>query len=81
MNLQPLGTTADAVESADGAQDGTASLHFCCFVCGFVSHADYCGRKPPFNKHIVYLEDVFVIRDPLCVLPIHSFAPCMAVWH
>ena len=37
---------------------------FQCALCGFESHVNYFGRKPPFNRGVVYLEDAFVIRNP-----------------
>ena len=48
------------------ARERAAPRSFECALCGWATlHVDYFGRKPPFNKSIVYLEDCFVIQDPI----------------
>ncbi|XP_022805736.1 cysteine-rich DPF motif domain-containing protein 1-like [Stylophora pistillata] len=37
---------------------------FTCASCGFQCNYEYFGKKPPFSKSVVLLEDAYVIRDP-----------------
>jgi len=37
---------------------------FLCSSCGFECRYEYFGKKPPFSKSVVLLEDAYVIRDP-----------------
>jgi len=43
----------------------TTATRFSCCRCGFESHVDYHGRTPPFNRSIVFLEAVYLIRSPM----------------
>ena len=63
-------------------RDGDRSTEgFRCALCAFECHADYYGRRPPWNTKIVLLEDAWVIRDPLGSAdhPLCVGAPCQ-VW-
>ena len=53
----------DAKRQKTGGNDAK-SRRFLCVLCGFESHVSYFGRKPPFTRSVVYLEDAFVIRNP-----------------
>ncbi|KAM7437988.1 Cysteine-rich domain [Porites harrisoni] len=37
---------------------------FKCSSCGFECYYEYFGKRPPFSKSVILLEDAFVIRDP-----------------
>ena len=43
----------------------TTATRFSCCRCGFESHVDYHGRTPPFNRSVVFLEAVYLIRSPM----------------
>lgn len=60
---------AELVNKADVSSEGNRAAlkcgrSFLCALCGFESHVNYFGRKPPFNRGVVFLEDAFVIRNP-----------------
>mmetsp|Transcript_3851 Transcript_3851/g.8680 ORF Transcript_3851/g.8680 Transcript_3851/m.8680 type:complete len:146 (+) Transcript_3851:118-555(+) len=60
--LRPLSHT----EPTAATLSRTPTIHrFSCCRCGFESHVDYHGRTPPFNRSIVFLEGVFLIRSPM----------------
>lgn len=44
--------------------DAARPLALRCAECGFEADAEYCGRAPPFQPGLVYLEDVYLRRDP-----------------
>lgn len=50
---------------ADRQPKAGRPLPFQCALCGFSACAQYYGRRPPFNPHIAFLEDCYIIRDPL----------------
>lgn len=35
-----------------------------CYLCGVSHRVDYHGRRPPFCRQLVFMEDVFCMRDP-----------------
>ncbi|XP_041348313.1 cysteine-rich DPF motif domain-containing protein 1-like [Gigantopelta aegis] len=37
---------------------------FICSVCNFDTAYNYFGKKPPFAKSLVLLEDAYVMKDP-----------------
>nr|XP_022297187.1 cysteine-rich DPF motif domain-containing protein 1-like [Crassostrea virginica] len=37
---------------------------FVCNKCGFSVPYDYFGRKPPFSKAFVLMEEAYVMKDP-----------------
>ncbi|XP_005092263.1 cysteine-rich DPF motif domain-containing protein 1 [Aplysia californica] len=40
------------------------ALPFSCSYCDFAVDYHYKGRKPPFAKNILMLEDCYVMKDP-----------------
>lgn len=38
-----------------------------CSLCGECFRVDYYGRKPPFCPQLVFMEDVFCMKDPFSV--------------
>ncbi|CAM9496605.1 unnamed protein product [Ectocarpus sp. 12 AP-2014] len=46
---------------------GTAKSSFTCSLCGESFRVDYHGRKPPFCPQLVFMEDVYCMRDPFSV--------------
>ena len=61
--LRPLSHTEPT--AAIPSRTPTIPTRFSCCRCGFESHVDYHGRTPPFNRSIVFLEGVFLIRSPM----------------
>ena len=55
------------------AFDGRPSIRpaprssFTCSLCGECFRVDYHGRKPPFCPQLVFMEDVFCMRDPFSI--------------
>lgn len=39
----------------------------CCF-CKLSEKYDYKGRQPPFQRHLIYQEDCYIMRDPFSPL-------------
>jgi hypothetical protein len=37
---------------------------FVCSLCNLTEKYDYFGRKPPFCKAVVFVDDSYVMRDP-----------------
>ena len=62
--LRPLSHT-EPTAAAPSRATPTILTRFSCCRCGFESHVDYHGRTPPFNRSIVFLENVFLIRSPM----------------
>ena len=58
--LRPLSHTEPHTPS-----HATTPARFSCCRCGFESHVDYHGRTPPFNRSVVFLEAVYLIRSPM----------------
>ena len=58
--LRPLSHTEPHTPS-----HATTPTRFSCCRCGFESHVDYHGRTPPFNRSVVFLEAVYLIRSPM----------------
>lgn len=50
--------------AADTSESTAEKLTFTCASCGFECNYEYFGKKPPFSKSVVLLEDAFVLRDP-----------------
>lgn len=63
-SLRPLSHMEPTATTPSRATPTTPTRFSCC-RCGFESHVDYYGRTPPFNRSIVYLEGVFLIRSPM----------------
>lgn len=40
---------------------------FTCSLCGEAFRVDYHGRKPPFCPQLVFMEDVYCMKDPFSV--------------
>ncbi|CAM9858909.1 unnamed protein product, partial [Hapterophycus canaliculatus] len=40
---------------------------FTCLLCGECFRVDYHGRKPPFCPQMVFMEDVYCMKDPFSV--------------
>lgn len=41
---------------------------FACSFCTLNEKYDYRGTKPPFQKHVIYLEECYVMKDPFTAL-------------
>ena len=54
------------VEKQDnsGSNDLPKLFPFSCSTCDFAVDYHYKGRKPPFAKSIMLLEDCFIMKDP-----------------
>ena len=63
---QPLigGAINPSFNTATGGAINTARPPFICSFCGESFRVDYHGRKPPFCPQVVFMEDVFCMRDP-----------------
>lgn len=35
-----------------------------CYCCDLEEHYNYKGNKPPFAKHLSFLEDCYIMKDP-----------------
>lgn len=57
------GATNSAVNHGAGPVK-TARPPFACSFCGETFRVDYHGRKPPFCPQVVFMEDVFCMKDP-----------------
>ncbi|CAG5121876.1 unnamed protein product [Candidula unifasciata] len=61
----------------------TLGKTFSCSSCDFVVEYQYQGRKPPFAKNIMLVEDCYIMKDPfstsggfVCVGGICSLCGC-----
>ena len=63
-----------------GDRSGDGGCPFRCSSCAFECVADYVGRTPPWNRSIVFIEEAYVVRDPLgdAAHPVCVGATCAA---
>ncbi|CAM9496991.1 unnamed protein product, partial [Laminaria digitata] len=57
------GALSPAINNSTG-ENKTARPPFACSCCGETFRVDYHGRKPPFCPQVVFMEDVFCMKDP-----------------
>ncbi|XP_061178858.1 cysteine-rich DPF motif domain-containing protein 1-like [Saccostrea echinata] len=53
-----------ATSEKHGHGEEKAKEVFVCQNCKFSAHYDYFGRKPPFSKSFVLMEEAYVVKDP-----------------
>lgn len=46
------------------SRENNAKDSFTCDNCKFSVKYDYFGKKPPFSKTTIVLEDAYIMRDP-----------------
>ena len=72
--MEIAGTSADvpstllnsSLENVDITKDKKKDLGgtWKCYVCNLEEHYDYKGNKPNFAKHLSFLEDCYIMKDP-----------------
>ena len=67
-------------EPNESSARGDEGYPFRCSLCEFECTADYVGRTPPWNRSIVFIEEAYVVRDPLgdAAHPVCVGAACAA---
>lgn len=64
MAFSQAEATARGSDKASGPSSGRS---FTCSLCQEIFRVDYHGRKPPFCPQLVFMEDVFCMKDPFSV--------------
>lgn len=63
----PGSPAAVAAAVASLNNSGSPRSSFTCSLCRECFRVDYYGRKPPFCPQLVFMEDVFCMKDPFSV--------------
>ncbi|XP_022238473.1 cysteine-rich DPF motif domain-containing protein 1-like isoform X1 [Limulus polyphemus] len=50
--------------TGDENNDENCCRKFTCYMCGMTETFHYFGKRPPFLKSILFLEDVYLAKDP-----------------
>ncbi|KAK7102392.1 cysteine-rich DPF motif domain-containing protein 1-like [Littorina saxatilis] len=53
-----------ATKSTSAGGDGKQTKIFTCSLCNLSVDYHYYGKKPPFVKSLMLLEDCYVMKDP-----------------
>lgn len=64
---QSSGGRATFSQAEGTARGSKPSRSFTCSLCQESFRVDYRGRKPPFCPQLVFMEDVFCMKDPFSV--------------
>jgi hypothetical protein len=55
----------DVEVNTDQAARPSEGIPFRCSNCAFECVADFLGRTPPWNRSICFIEEAYIVRDPL----------------